>query len=133
MNNTTNSWEEKDPEPISAQIEGLDDIYREYIDEKLSPAKKYEKVKEILSTAHRNGVIEGKRENAINVDEFFADGILHGTDVASKMIREALIKQGAESMKAKAIEIVEKIDASGGGSGRRIKIQLLDALNKLTP
>jgi hypothetical protein len=33
MNNTTNSWEEKDPEPISAQIEGLDDIYREYIDE----------------------------------------------------------------------------------------------------
>jgi hypothetical protein len=80
------------------------------------------KLKSFIRTVHDNALVQG-----------YKDGHLTGTAEANfemqnkeKEARESAIKETME----KVITTIENIDDSGGGSGRRIKAQLLNSLNQ---
>ena len=121
MNNTTNSWEEKDPEPISAQIEEFRERWKEdsfYLSRERTEAW----IIQALSTAHRNGV-EEERERLLN-----QKANNHDQEVRKLAIAEC-------------IEIVEKMYSTYYGeqhnscyekSPRKMKKDILEALSSLT-
>lgn len=52
-------------------------------------------------------------------------------EVVIPQIHSQTLKQGKEEMKAEIISIINKIEVSGGGSGRRLKEMLLNKLNEI--
>jgi hypothetical protein len=94
MNNTTNSWEEKDPEPISAQIEGWERKMLERGYDLKDPLCDY--IRTEISTAHRNGVEEGKGiafKKSLVLKEYAADQCTPtcGQNFAAKEIKKRLL------------------------------------------